>query len=117
MIVDPSLMMSCHLSALGNHYSNFHALFQKVCLLNFKMIFIPLCILFSPQNSLQKAVISYRCFPYSGDTDAVIPVTSTRYTIDALKLPTISPWRAWYIDGQVKYLCEIMPCYFTFIVL
>ncbi|KAK9681534.1 hypothetical protein RND81_10G009000 [Saponaria officinalis] len=36
----------------------------------------------------------------SGDTDAVIPVTSTRYTIDALKLPTVKNWHAWY-DGQV----------------
>ena len=40
-------------------------------------------------------------FCYSGDTDAVIPVTSTRYSIDALNLTTISPWRAWYEDGQV----------------
>jgi serine carboxypeptidase-like clade II len=37
----------------------------------------------------------------SGNTDAVIPVTSTRYTINALKLPTVSPWRAWYDDGEV----------------
>ncbi|GKC22278.1 serine carboxypeptidase II-2, partial [Tanacetum coccineum] len=37
----------------------------------------------------------------SGDTDRVIPVTSTRYTINALNLTTISPWRAWYEDGQV----------------
>ncbi|XP_016514330.1 serine carboxypeptidase II-2 [Nicotiana tabacum] len=42
-----------------------------------------------------------RIWVFSGDTDAVIPVTSTRYSIDALKLPTISPWRAWYDDGQV----------------
>lgn len=41
-------------------------------------------------------------FPYdSGDTDAVIPVTSTRYTIDSLKLPTVKPFRAWYDDGTV----------------
>jgi hypothetical protein len=38
----------------------------------------------------------------SGDTDAVLPVTSTRYSIDALKLPTITPWHAWYDDdGEV----------------
>jgi hypothetical protein len=38
----------------------------------------------------------------SGDTDAVIPVTSTRYSVDALKLPTVTPWRAWYEDdGEV----------------
>ncbi|KAL3623939.1 Serine carboxypeptidase-like 29 [Castilleja foliolosa] len=42
-----------------------------------------------------------RIWIFSGDTDAVIPVTSTRYSIDALKLPTVSPWRPWYNDGQV----------------
>ncbi|KAK8695285.1 hypothetical protein V6N13_000451 [Hibiscus sabdariffa] len=42
-----------------------------------------------------------RIWIFSGDTDAAIPITSTRYTIDALKLPTVSPWRAWYDDGQV----------------
>ncbi|MCI02453.1 serine carboxypeptidase II-2, partial [Trifolium medium] len=35
-----------------------------------------------------------RIWIFSGNTDAVIPVTSTRYTIAALKLPTVSPWRA-----------------------
>ncbi|KAL5650966.1 hypothetical protein ACJX0J_036424, partial [Zea mays] len=39
-----------------------------------------------------------RIWVFSGDTDAVIPVTSTRYSIDALKLPTITPWHAWYDD-------------------
>ena len=35
----------------------------------------------------------------------MIPVTSTRYTIDALKLPTVTPWHAWYDDeGQVIQL-------------
>ncbi|KAJ4709541.1 Carboxypeptidase [Melia azedarach] len=42
-----------------------------------------------------------RIWIFSGDTDAVIPVTSTRYSIDALKLPTVKPWRAWYEEGQV----------------
>ncbi|OIW18638.1 hypothetical protein TanjilG_13390 [Lupinus angustifolius] len=42
-----------------------------------------------------------RIWVFSGDTDAIIPVTSTRYSIAALKLPTVSPWRAWYHDGQV----------------
>lgn len=32
----------------------------------------------------------------------MIPVTSTRYNIDALKLPSVTPWRPWYDDGQVK---------------
>lgn len=42
-----------------------------------------------------------RIWMFSGDTDAVIPVTSTRYTIDSLKLPTVKPFRAWYDDGTV----------------
>ncbi|KAK8695284.1 hypothetical protein V6N13_000450 [Hibiscus sabdariffa] len=42
-----------------------------------------------------------RIWVFSGDTDAVIPITSTRYSIDALKLPTKTPWRPWYDDGQV----------------
>ncbi|KAL9242219.1 hypothetical protein vseg_016240 [Gypsophila vaccaria] len=42
-----------------------------------------------------------RIWMFSGDTDAVIPVTSTRYSIDALKLPTVKNWHAWYDDGQV----------------
>ncbi|KAM7508362.1 hypothetical protein LguiA_018815 [Lonicera macranthoides] len=49
-------------------------------------------------NLIQSGV---RIWVFSGDTDSVIPVTSTRFSIDALKLPTASPWRAWYDDGQV----------------
>lgn len=43
----------------------------------------------------------------SGDTDTVTPVTSTRYSMDALKLQTVKPWRAWYDDGQVN-CCKIL---------
>ncbi|KAL9259020.1 Serine carboxypeptidase-like 29-like protein [Drosera capensis] len=42
-----------------------------------------------------------RIWMFSGDTDAVIPVTSTRRTIDALNLTTTKPWTAWYDEGQV----------------
>ncbi|XP_078177991.1 serine carboxypeptidase II-1-like [Carex rostrata] len=35
---------------------------------------------------------------FSGDTDSVVPLTGTRYSIDALNLPTIKNWYAWY-DG------------------
>ncbi|PON63054.1 Serine carboxypeptidase-like [Trema orientale] len=38
---------------------------------------------------------------YSGDTDAVVPVTATRYSIDALKLPTVTNWHPWYDNGKV----------------
>ncbi|XXG64567.1 hypothetical protein AAC387_Pa05g2478 [Persea americana] len=42
-----------------------------------------------------------RIWMFSGDNDAVIPVTSTRYSIDALNLTEETPWHAWYDDGQV----------------
>ncbi|KAJ0045195.1 hypothetical protein Pint_06078 [Pistacia integerrima] len=38
---------------------------------------------------------------YSGDTDAVVPVTATRYSIDALRLPTLINWYPWYDNGKV----------------
>ncbi|KAF8403028.1 hypothetical protein HHK36_011123 [Tetracentron sinense] len=37
----------------------------------------------------------------SGDTDAVVPLTATRYSINALKLPTITNWYPWYDNGKV----------------
>ncbi|XP_039117637.1 serine carboxypeptidase II-2-like [Dioscorea cayenensis subsp. rotundata] len=42
-----------------------------------------------------------RIWIFSGNTDAVLPVTGTRYNVEALKLPTVIPWYAWYDDGQV----------------
>lgn len=42
-----------------------------------------------------------RIWMFSGDTDAVIPVTSTRHSINALKLPTVTQWHPWYDNGQV----------------
>lgn len=42
-----------------------------------------------------------RIWMFSGDTDAVIPVTSTRYSVNALKLRTVTQWHPWYDDGQV----------------
>lgn len=38
----------------------------------------------------------------SGDTDAVVPLSATRYSIDALKLPTVSNWYPWYDKGKVS---------------
>ncbi|GLJ15423.1 hypothetical protein SUGI_0253140 [Cryptomeria japonica] len=42
-----------------------------------------------------------RIWVFSGDTDAVVPVTATRYSIDALKLPTLVNWYPWYDKGEV----------------
>ncbi|XP_012838143.1 PREDICTED: putative serine carboxypeptidase-like 23 [Erythranthe guttata] len=38
---------------------------------------------------------------YSGDIDINVPVTSTRYAINSLKLPVETPWRPWYLDNEV----------------
>ncbi|KAJ1265880.1 hypothetical protein BS78_08G107300 [Paspalum vaginatum] len=42
-----------------------------------------------------------RIWVFSGDTDQVIPLTSTRYSIDALGLPTTTSWYPWYDNKQV----------------
>ncbi|KAF5468318.1 hypothetical protein F2P56_012477 [Juglans regia] len=38
---------------------------------------------------------------YSGDTDARVPVTSSRYAINKLKLRVDTDWRPWYSGGEV----------------
>ncbi|OMO71556.1 Peptidase S10, serine carboxypeptidase [Corchorus capsularis] len=40
-----------------------------------------------------------RMWIFSGDTDAILPLTATRYSIKALKLKTNTSWYAW-IDDQ-----------------
>ncbi|KNA13847.1 hypothetical protein SOVF_112940 [Spinacia oleracea] len=42
-----------------------------------------------------------RIWVFSGDTDSVVPVTATRYSIDALRLPTVANWYPWYDNGRV----------------
>lgn len=37
---------------------------------------------------------------YSGDVDAVLPVTGTRYSLNALKLPIKRSWHAWFDDSE-----------------
>ncbi|XP_071715679.1 serine carboxypeptidase 24-like [Rutidosis leptorrhynchoides] len=36
-----------------------------------------------------------RILLYSGDVDAVVPVSGTRYSIDAMNLKVVKPWRFW----------------------
>ncbi|XVE82313.1 hypothetical protein DITRI_Ditri15bG0138300 [Diplodiscus trichospermus] len=38
---------------------------------------------------------------YSGDMDGRVPVISSRYCVEALKLPVKSPWRSWFHNHQV----------------
>ncbi|CAL5363508.1 unnamed protein product [Camellia sinensis] len=42
-----------------------------------------------------------RIWIFSGDTDAVLPLTATRYSIKALNLETIKDWFPWYYNQQV----------------
>lgn len=52
--------------------------------------------------------IKKNCF-CSGDTDAVVPVTATRYSIDALNLSTVTNWHPWYYDsGKVSILKKFL---------
>ncbi|XP_031383963.1 serine carboxypeptidase-like 27 [Punica granatum] len=41
-----------------------------------------------------------RIWVFSGDRDAVLPLTATRYSLQALKLKTVTSWYAWYNDHQ-----------------
>ncbi|XP_057954709.1 serine carboxypeptidase 1-like [Malania oleifera] len=42
-----------------------------------------------------------RVWMYSGDIDSIVPITSTRYSINSLNLPIISSWRPWYSNNEV----------------
>ncbi|EES02428.2 hypothetical protein SORBI_3003G062900 [Sorghum bicolor] len=48
-----------------------------------------------------------RIWVFSGDTDSVVPLTATRYSIDALSLPTITKWYPWYYDEEVGGWCQV----------
>ena len=44
----------------------------------------------------------------SGDMDAVVPVTSTRYSLAALDLKILKPWSFWLDDtGDVSPLAAV----------
>uniref|UniRef100_A0A5B7C9Z1 Putative serine carboxypeptidase-like 23 n=1 Tax=Davidia involucrata TaxID=16924 RepID=A0A5B7C9Z1_DAVIN len=45
--------------------------------------------------------LGLRILLYSGDVDAVVPVSGTRYSIDALNLKVIEPWHPWSDDNEV----------------
>ncbi|XP_065865137.1 serine carboxypeptidase 1-like [Euphorbia lathyris] len=38
---------------------------------------------------------------YSGDTDGRVPVTSSRYSINSMKLQIKTPWQPWYTNEEV----------------
>ncbi|KAL9367805.1 hypothetical protein Peur_039004 [Populus x canadensis] len=42
-----------------------------------------------------------RVWIFSGDTDARVPVTSTQYSINKMKLQVKTEWHPWYLKGEV----------------
>ncbi|KAL1545233.1 Serine carboxypeptidase-like 40, variant 2 [Salvia divinorum] len=65
---------------------------------------------------LLKELMAYglRIWLYSGDVDGNVPVTSTKNTIKELKLPIKTPWRAWYVGGEVGGYTQIYEGELTF---
>uniref|UniRef100_A0A0D9VUP4 Carboxypeptidase n=1 Tax=Leersia perrieri TaxID=77586 RepID=A0A0D9VUP4_9ORYZ len=57
----------------------------------------PMSMLPSIQGLISSGVSTWL---YSGDIDAVCPVTSTLYSLDILELPINSSWRPWYSDDN-----------------
>ncbi|KAL4181915.1 hypothetical protein AMTRI_Chr12g239790 [Amborella trichopoda] len=48
-----------------------------------------------------------RIWVFSGDVDAVVPVTATRFSLSHLNLPVKIPWYPWYSKGQVGGRSEV----------
>ncbi|XP_051150120.1 serine carboxypeptidase 24-like [Andrographis paniculata] len=48
-----------------------------------------------------------RIWIFSGDTDSVVPVTATRFSLSHLKLKIKTPWYPWYTGGQVGGWSEV----------
>ncbi|KAL1192510.1 Serine carboxypeptidase-like 22 [Cardamine amara subsp. amara] len=48
-----------------------------------------------------------RIWVYSGDTDSVIPVTATRFSLSKLNLPVKTRWYPWYSGDQVGGRTEV----------
>lgn len=42
----------------------------------------------------------YRILKYSGDTDAAVPTTGTKWWIDELKLNILDDWRPWLVNDD-----------------
>ncbi|XP_010067795.2 serine carboxypeptidase-like 40 [Eucalyptus grandis] len=55
-----------------------------------------------------------RVWVYSGDTDAVVPVTSTQRSLSEMSLPTKSAWRPWFLGGEVGGYVQVYKGDLTF---
>ncbi|XP_047951379.1 serine carboxypeptidase 24-like [Salvia hispanica] len=48
-----------------------------------------------------------RIWVFSGDTDAIVPITATRLSLSHLNLKIKTPWYAWYTGGKVGGWTEV----------
>ncbi|KAL7605638.1 serine carboxypeptidase-like 40 [Lactuca sativa] len=55
-----------------------------------------------------------RVWIYSGDTDARVPVTSTKYSINSMSLPIKTPWHPWLYQGKVGGFAQVYEGDLTF---
>ncbi|XVF73591.1 hypothetical protein PTKIN_Ptkin12aG0214500 [Pterospermum kingtungense] len=55
-----------------------------------------------------------RVWVFSGDTDGRIPVTSTKYSINKMKLQVKTKWHPWYLDGEVGGYTQVYKGDLTF---
>ncbi|KAH7415987.1 hypothetical protein KP509_14G069900 [Ceratopteris richardii] len=44
---------------------------------------------------------------FSGDVDAVVPITGTRYGVESMNLTKTEQWFSWFTDGQVAGRCQV----------
>ncbi|GAA0175326.1 serine protease [Lithospermum erythrorhizon] len=56
----------------------------------------------------------FRVWIFSGDTDGRIPVTSTKYSLNKMKLKMKTPWHPWFIEGQVGGYTQVYEGNVTF---
>ncbi|CAL9004241.1 unnamed protein product [Prunus brigantina] len=55
-----------------------------------------------------------RLWIFSGDIDARVPVTSTKYSIEKLNLPVKTEWHAWFLGGEVGGYTQVYEGELTF---
>ena len=50
-------------------------------------------------------------FFVSGDVDAVVPITGTRYGVESMNLTKTEDWFSWYVNGQVSVQNSFHICF------
>nr|CAB3476187.1 unnamed protein product [Digitaria exilis] len=91
-----------------------YSIYTPTCLFYWLRLFISQLFHYhrdSPKSMLpiyqELIAAGIRIWVFSGDADSVVPLTATRYSIDALSLPTVSNWYPWYDNGEVGGWCQV----------